>query len=105
MGEQSDLEGHFRQILQSSRNERMRSIEQKIALAFTFCSTVEIETQFGHFDRANELFQKLRSAVDALENHINNPAHVSRDRSTQFRERLLQLRQRLSQLELRIERH
>jgi len=64
----------------------MRPIQEKLSLAFTFCSTVEIEIKYGHSDRAMELLQNLRSTLDASTNHINNPAHISGKQSREFRE-------------------
>jgi len=90
-------------VLQSSVETRMRSIQEKITLALTFCSTVEIEITHGHPDNAKSLLHKLRSTVDVLTDHVNNPAHVSGKRSKEFREQLVQLRKRLMRLESRLE--
>jgi len=81
----------------------MRSIQEKITLAFTFCSTVEIEIIHGHPDKAKALRHKLRSTVEVLTDHVNNPAHVSGKQSKEFREQLVQLRKRLMRLESRLE--
>ena len=81
----------------------MRSIQEKISVAFTFCSTVEIEIKYGHSDRAKELLNKLRSTVESLTDHVNHPGHVSGKQRKEFQEQLLQLRKRLTTLESQIE--
>lgn len=93
----------YQRVLQSSVETRMRAIQEKLSLAFTFCSTVEIEIKYGHSDRARALLHNLRSKVDALTDHINNPAHVSGKQSREFREQLVQLRKRVLLLESHIE--
>jgi len=98
-----ERETRHSRILQSSVEIRMRSIQEKITLAFTFCSTVEIETTHGHSDRAKALLHKLRSTIEALTAHINNPAHVSGKQAKQFREQIVQLNKRLIKLESRVE--
>jgi len=103
VGESESQETRWSQVLQRSVEMRMRSIQEKISIAFTFCSTVETEIKYGHFDRAKELANKLRSTEEALIAHINNPAHVSGKQSKQFREQLVQLRKRLLMLESQIE--
>jgi len=80
----------------------MRSIKEKISIAFTFSSTVETEIKYGHSDRAKELLNKLRSTVEALTDHINHPGHVSGKRRKEFQQQLLQLRKRLLLLESQI---
>jgi predicted nucleic acid-binding Zn-ribbon protein len=104
VGESESRETRWSQILQRSVETRMRSIQEKISIAFTFCSTVETEIQYGHFDRAKELLNKLRSTVESLTSHINNPAHVSGKQAKEFREQLVQLRKQLLRLESQIER-
>jgi len=81
----------------------MRSIQEKISIAFTFCATVETQIRYGHFDRAKELVNKLRSTAEALTDHINNPAHVSGKQRKQFQEQLVQLRKRIAMIESQIE--
>ena len=77
----------------------MRSIQEKISIAFTFCSTVEIEIRYGQVDRATDLLSKLRATVEALTDHINNPEHVSGKQRNEFQKQLLQLRKRILMLE------
>jgi hypothetical protein len=81
----------------------MQAIQVKLDLASTYCSTVEIEIKYGHFDRAKVLLPTLRSTVEALTAHIYNPAHVPSKRSREFRAQLVQLRKRLLLLEFPIE--
>jgi hypothetical protein len=71
-------------VLQNSVETRMRAIQEKLSLAFTFCSTMEIEITHGHSDRAKELPHKLSSTMEALTDHINNPAHVSGKQRNEF---------------------
>jgi len=102
MDESESQETEWNRVLQRSVEARMRAIQEKISLACTFCSTVEIAIQYGHFDRAKELQHKLRSTVEALTDHLNNPQHVSAQQSMEFREQLVQLRKRLAMLESQI---
>jgi len=81
----------------------MRAIQEKLSLAFTFCSTVEIEIRYGHLDRAKGLLNKLCSTVETLTDHINNPAHDSGKQRNEFQKQLVQLRKRLLLLESQIE--
>jgi len=99
MSELENQERQYRLILQQSVEARMRAMQEKIALAFTFCSTVEIEVRYGDTDRAMGLLHKLRSTVEGLTDHINNPGHVSGKQSKEFQEELVQLRNRLVMLE------
>lgn len=98
----SESESQVTRVLQSSLETRMRSIREKLSLTFTVCSTVEIEIRYGSSDRAKALLHSLLSTMEALTNHINNPAHVSGKHSREFREQLVQLRKRLFLLESRI---
>ena len=99
VGESESLETRWSRVLQDSVETRLRSIQEKISIAFTFCSTVEIEVRYGHVDRARELLNRLGSTVEALTDRINNPAHVSGQQAKEFREQLVQLRKRLLRLE------
>ena len=94
----------LRQVLQRSTEIRMRAIQEKIAIAFTFCATVDLEIRFGDPDRSRSLLNKLHSVVDGLIAHINDPAHVSgKIFKQEFRRQLGQLRQRVSLLRSQVE--
>jgi len=103
MDERESQEREYGRVLQSSVETRMRSIHAKISLAFTFCSTVQSEIQFGHIDRAKVMLRKLHSTVEALTVHINNPAHVSGKQSNEFRKKLVELRKQVLTFEFQIE--
>ena len=103
MGESTSQQMQWSEVLQRSAETRMRSIREKLSIGFTFCSTVEIEIKYGHADRAKELLHKLRSTVEALTDHINNPRHVFGQQSKEIREQLVQLKKRLVVLESQIE--
>ena len=103
MGELDNQKAQYSRVLQSSMETRMRAIQEKLSLAFTFCSTVEIEIKYGHSDRARELVNRLRSTVGNLTDHINDPRHVSGKQSREFREQLVQLKKRLIVIESLIE--
>ncbi len=104
MGVSQSLPTSFGRILQQSAETRMRAIQEKIALASTFWTTVELEIQFGNVNRAKAQLHKLNTAVNSLTAHINDPAHVSDKTIKQkFREQLAQLRQRVSFLVSQVE--
>lgn len=92
-----------RQFLRDSLELRLGAIQTKLALALTFCASVEIQIRFGHFGRAKDFLQKLRVAVNGLTAHINDPMHVSDTRAKQeFRKQLAHLVQRVSALDTQI---
>jgi hypothetical protein len=94
----------FSRLLQQSAETRMRAIQEKIAITFTFCATVELEIRFGDTNRAKHLVYKLHSTVNGLTAHINDPAHVSNKTIKQkFRRQLAQLRERVSHLHSHVE--
>ena len=103
VGEAESRETRWSRALQRSVETRLRSIQEKLSVAFTFCSTVEIEIKYGHSQRAKELLDKLRSTIESLTNHINNPAHLSGEQAKEFRDQLVQLRKRLLMLESQME--
>ena len=99
MGVPQTQQAELTRVLQQSAETRMRAIEEKISIAFTFCTSVELEIQLGKLNRANYLMDKLDSAIDRLTAHINHPAHVSDKRVKQkFQDKLAVLRQRVSRL-------
>jgi hypothetical protein len=99
VGESEIQETQYSRVLQSSVEVRMRSIQEKISIAFTFCATVEIEMKYGRSDRAKELFDKLHSTIEKLTVHINNPRHVTGKQLKEFQQNLVQLRRRMLLLE------
>ena len=105
MDERESQEREYGRVLQSSVETRMRSIQEKISLAFTFCSTVQCEIQYGDLDRASEMLRKLYSTVEVLTGHINNRAHVPVQQSDEFRKSIGELRKQLLTLEFQIEQH
>lgn len=91
-------------VLQQSAETRMRAIQEKISFTSTLCNTVELQIQFGNFNRAQDLLFKLDSVLNGLTSHINNPAHVSDQTLRQgFLGQLAQLRQRVSLMRSDIE--
>ena len=103
MHERESQETEYGRVLPSSVETRMQSIQQQISLAFTLCSTVQIELQYGHFDRAEDLLRELHSLVEGLTAHVKNPDHVSRKHSNEFRKNIVELRKQILRLESGIE--
>ena len=104
MGVPQGLPTQFSRVLQQSAETRMRAIQEKISLASTFCTSVDLEIRYGNFDRAKERLCKLHSALNNLTVHINDPAHVADKTIKQkFGEQLAQLRQRVSLLNSQLE--
>ena len=104
MGVPQGLPTSFSRVLQQSAEARVRSIQEKISLASTFCTTVELEIRFGDINRAKDLLYKLNSTVNSLTAHVSDPAHVSDKTIKQkFWEQLAQLRQCVSSLLSQIE--
>ena len=92
------------QVLQQSKEIRMRAIQGKISLTCTFCTSVELDVQFDDVWRAKDLLKKLASVVNSLTAHINDPAHVPDKAIRQeFRRQLAELRQRVMRLHSQIE--
>lgn len=103
MADLANQEFQLRRLLELSTATRMRSIQEKISIAATFCNTIEVEIRYRDLDRARELLGKLHSTIDDLTDHVSNPAHVSGQRANVFHDQLGQLRRRLSQLDSLIE--
>jgi hypothetical protein len=94
----------FSRVLQQSAEMRMRAIQEKISITFTFCTTIELEIRFGSLNRAKDLLDKLDFALNDLTAHINNPSHVSdKTAKEKFWGQLAQLRQRVSFLNSQVE--
>lgn len=92
------------QVLQQSKEIRMRAIQRKISLTCTLCTSVELDVQFDNVWRAKDLLEKLVAAVNGLTAHINDPAHVPAKAIRQeFRRQLAELRQRVMRLHSQIE--
>jgi hypothetical protein len=93
----------IRESLRNSAEMRMRAIQQRISTTEVFFTTVETEIRFGELDRARDHLNKLRSLVEKLIAHIDNPAHVT-DKllKEQFRKQLLQIKLRLSTLHSKV---
>lgn len=103
MGEKRKM--NFKQALQASAQTRMRSIQERISIASTFCGTVELEIRFGDLERAKDVLKKLHSTVEDLATHIDD-RHVTDQRwRREFSNQLAQLRERLSELDAKIDRH
>ena len=103
MGEMKNWEPQFRNLLQDSAETRMRAIQQKISLCFTFCNTVDLHIRCDDLVRAQDLLDKLHSTVDALTAHIDNPKHVSNHAAKgEFQKHLAKLNQRLWHLDSKI---
>lgn len=104
VGVPQNLPTHFSRVLKQSAETRMRAIQEKIALASTFCTTVELEIRYGNRYRATDLLDKLHLALNSVTAHINDPAHVSdKDLQQKFRQQLADLRQRVSFLRSQVE--
>jgi len=84
-------------VLEQSVQVRLRSIEEKLSLASTFCVTAEIEIKYGNINRARYLLQKTQSFNDALAAHINHSQIPSRYR-TVFRQGVARIAERVELL-------
>jgi predicted nucleic acid-binding Zn-ribbon protein len=97
--ERQNQEAELRRVLHVSREARLRSMQEKISIAATFCNTIEVEIRYRDLDRARELLRKVRSTLEDLTAHVSNPEHVSGERATEFQGQLARLRHRLSELD------
>lgn len=106
MGVPQTQRAQVSRVLQLSEETRMRAIQGKISLVSTFCTTVELDVQFGEMWRAKDLLNKLGLAINSLTAHINDPAHVSdKTIKQEFRRQLAQVRQRVTALYSQVEQH
>jgi len=99
VNESESQRARYSRVLQRSVETRMRAIQEKLSIAFTFCSTVEIEVRHGELDRAKQLLHKLRTTVETLTVHINNPEHVTGEQAREFKKQLVQLRKKVLKLD------
>lgn len=77
----------------------MRAIQEKISIAATFCTIIEVTIRCGHPERAQEMLSKLRSTIEGLTVHVDSTAQVCGKRARQFQQQLAQLTNRLAALE------
>ena len=90
------LSERFDRDLEDSVQLRMRAIQNKISLAFTFCATVETKVRCGRRDEAERLLGKLCTTIDHLHLHINPYINLPDTFLAECREQLARLEQRVS---------
>jgi len=76
----------------------VRSIKEKLSIALTFCTTVEIEIKYGDINRARYLLHKTQSAIDALAHHIDHSKQISPEYRRSFQQGMARVSERAALL-------
>lgn len=71
---------------------RVNSIQSQLAVGFTLCEMAKTEINFGEFEQARKLIDKLRF-------HLSEPHHVPQP-ATEAHEKLAQLEANIGEVEV-----
>lgn len=81
----------IRRVLEESASARISAIRHKLALAVTFCTTVEMQIQCGHMQRARTQLRKMHSITDGSARHIRGSPHIAPEILQDFEGRIVSL--------------